>query len=171
MIFAYIVLVLLSIIMHAENKKTDNSGYSLIGITLSIIATIIIVIILCTKDSNAVGGYAYYVNGIKVSSGFSIFTENFALTLIMGVVNIFIPIGIGSIIGKKLPKRFIGSKLSLVMFIILLILGIMFIYAGVTGLIHTSNKLLISNIVSIVFGVAVSLLSVFGIIKYKKEKK
>ena len=57
-----------------------------------------------SSSSAAVGHYAYYVNGVRISQGFAVLTENIGLFLILGLFIVLCPLRLGTFLGEKVSN-------------------------------------------------------------------
>ncbi len=63
-----------------------------------------------SSDSAGAGRYVYYVNGIRVSAGFAVLTENLALFLLMGLFIVLVPIRAGMMLGERMLKAYRSGR-------------------------------------------------------------
>lgn len=175
MTVAYIVLFILAVILYAIHYSTKNDTSDIAGTIAGLIATIIAVIAINTHGSSK-GMYVTYVNGVRVSSGVMIVVNYIAFFMIFGAVSIGGSRGIGWIIGhpRNNGRKASKSKGLNVIKLIASIIGIpfssAFISASVSGFTRAS-QFMVANILSLVAGIVIMALSIWGIISFINWRK
>ncbi|MGI6743005.1 MAG: hypothetical protein ACOX4O_04990 [Eubacteriales bacterium] len=106
----WIVMLIIHIIYYLKNRDDRFQKFALI-LLLAAAAVCMILISSSGKDEAGAGVYAYYVNGVRVSSGFMVFGKNLGLSLICGVMANFSAMGTAYIFTDKLKLKF-GSRSS-----------------------------------------------------------
>jgi hypothetical protein len=170
MIAAYLVLTLIAAIFHAISyRKTDDMNPK--AMLLSLAAAILAAIAFFTigGGESATGGYIYYVNGIRVSSGVMSVGINIFLSFMAFVVSHFASVGIGYLFGHVLEAK--ERAKPKVWVLILSILAIPFgsgFFKSISLLpdLSATNRLLVLGLGTITWG-----LGIWGIVSYIVKKK
>ena len=156
---AYLLLLLVCLILCTIAFRRDLHFLTAVSVVLGLIAACIITVITARASSGGTGAYILYANGVRVSDGFLLVTQNIALFLIFGAIAVGGPLGIGALIGGK------PSTLILILWIACLLHGAAFLGSGISGFIHVSGNraFLVPNICFSSLGALMIGAGIFGI--------
>ena len=83
---AYLLLLLVCLILCTIAFRRDLHFLTAVSVVLGLIAACIITVITARASSGGTGAYILYANGVRVSDGFLLVTQNIALFLIFGAI-------------------------------------------------------------------------------------
>lgn len=92
-----------AIVLHFCNFRTGNDRFRWLALGCCALATLLFIICMNNAGSSGAAGYAYYVNGARVSSGLISGGQSFALFLILSAASFGLTMGLGKLI--YLPTR------------------------------------------------------------------
>lgn len=173
---AYLLLLLLCLILCTIAFRRDLHFLTAVSVVLGLIAACIITVVIARASSGGTGAYILYANGVRVSDGFLLVTQNFALFLIFGAIAVGGPLGLGALIGGKMRRNDqVGkpSALILILWIACLLLGAAFLGSGISGFIHVSGNraFLVPNICFSSLGALMIGAGIFGIRHFVLRKR
>jgi hypothetical protein len=102
-IIVYLLGALAALVLSAIGHSKKHEGFIMAGVVIGLICGLILGFGAFGSSTGA-GHYAYYVNGVRVASGFMIFFEAIAIAIIFGAL----PNLLGMMIAG-LPKAFRSS--------------------------------------------------------------
>jgi len=102
MIAAYLILTLIAVVLQVVSYREHDEMNS-IGVIANVLAAIVATIAFIISGSNdsVSGGYIYYVNGIKIESGFMTVGATIVLAIISFGTSFGASMGLGYLIGHK----------------------------------------------------------------------
>ncbi|MBO6055334.1 MAG: hypothetical protein J6P31_07415 [Oscillospiraceae bacterium] len=140
---AYLLILFVCLILCTIAFRRDLHFLTAVSAVLGFVAACIITVVIARSSSAGTGAYILYANGVRVSDGFLLVTQNFALFLIFGAIAVGGPMGLGSLIGGKMRRNDQAGKPSVLILILwtaCLLLGIAFLGSGISGFIHVSGN-------------------------------
>lgn len=173
---AVILLVLADIVINALAKR-DVIGSNFAGLLCGVAAGLLTAIAINDASTGA-GVYAYYVNGVRVSSGGVAFFEGFALFVIAGAAYNLVAMGIGALFKRSAPAkrpRKRSGVFGLVMSIISLSCGGSYgtfgLFLLLQHLIENRPTYVTSDVAVLAVSLVLTGMGIFGIAAYVKKKK
>ena len=149
-ITVYLIGALVAVILSAIGHSKKNEGLQMAAVIIGLISGIVLGI-GAFGSSTGGGHYAYYVNGVRVASGFVVFFEALAIAIIFGafpnLLGMFLS-AIPSFFAQKSvgSQASMGLKILCVFFMVEGILG--FVIAIIMAIVHKSLKGAITGILS-----------------------
>ena len=106
-----VMLVLATIVFAMIAKRHNVPWLYIISVIFGLAATYVVVAMISDSSSSAAAGrYAYYINGVRVSQGVALLTENMALFAIFGLFLVIGSIRLGTLLGRKVKNVDIAGK-------------------------------------------------------------
>ncbi len=108
-----------------------------VAVVFGLGATWVVVSMIDSSSSAAAGRYAYYVNGVRISQGLALLTENMALFALLGLFVVMGSVRLGILLGKKVQNVSPAGKpmaMSPVIWALCVIAGGWVLYGAIAGL-------------------------------------
>jgi hypothetical protein len=170
MIAAYLILTLIAVVLQVVSYRKHDEMNS-IGVIANVLAAIVATIAFIIGGSNdsVSGGYIYYVNGVKMESGFMTVGATIVLAIISFGTSFGASMGLGYLIGHKRDAE--EKAKPKVWVLILSILAIPFgsgFFRSISLLpdLSVTGRLLVLGLGAITWG-----LGILGIVSYIIKKK
>ena len=169
-----LMLVLAAVVSAMISKRHKVTWLYIISVIFGLAATYVIVAMISDSSSSAAAGrYAYYINGVRVSQGVALLTENMALFAILGLFIVAGSVRLGMLLGKKVQNVDPTGKpvvWSPIIWVLCVIAGVWVLYGTISSMarpmmIHRRSDQTI-NIIVCVISALITMAGLGGIIQF-----
>ena len=168
------VITLISLALNIIGFWKKKIALNVTASVLCLISAFLAAVLIDESAGKSGAAYIYYVNGVRMSSGFASVSENFMVAFAVFAVLMILSLGLGALFGKSLRNNSEGkrpSRLLLVFSIIFFIIGFILLGTFIPMFFDEIDESFITmQIIFTIAGVFLFFTGVFGIINHIKLK-
>ncbi len=168
------ILTLISLALNIFGFWKKKIALNVTASVMCLFAAVLATVLIDQAGGRSGAAYIYYVNGVRMSSGFASVSGNFMVAFAVFAILLILSLGLGAIVGRSLRNNSEGkrpSRLLLAFSVIFFILGFILLGTCIPMFFDTIDESFITmQVVFTVAGVFLFLAGVFGIINHIKLK-